>query len=73
MLKLIRIESPDLVVLNDVSALNGEDHAGDQSLSQVHQVIVVSIGHVEFARCELRVVCQINVYQSARIIDVQKL
>lgn len=33
---------------------------GQQLLSDAHQVIVVSIGHVELAGGELRIVCQIN-------------
>mmetsp|Transcript_25132 Transcript_25132/g.36944 ORF Transcript_25132/g.36944 Transcript_25132/m.36944 type:complete len:276 (+) Transcript_25132:461-1288(+) len=36
------------------------DHTRDHFLGHAHQVIVVSIRHVELARRKLRVVCQVN-------------
>ncbi len=37
---------------------------GQQGLGNVHEVVVVSIRHVELARCELRVVRKINIYSA---------
>merc|ERR1719330_1127175 len=48
------------MVLNHVTALDVENHGTDQLLSDVHEVIVICIRHVELARCELGVVCEVH-------------
>mmetsp|Transcript_13576 Transcript_13576/g.23845 ORF Transcript_13576/g.23845 Transcript_13576/m.23845 type:complete len:261 (+) Transcript_13576:993-1775(+) len=48
------------VILDLVRTLDCHHHLADHLLGHLHQVIVVSISHVELHSCELRVVCEVN-------------
>ena len=48
------------VELDDVASIDLFDHRREHILSKIHKVIVISVGHIEFASCVLRVVSLID-------------
>ena len=49
-----------LCTTNLVGSKDGHDHAGDELLCDLHQVVVVRVGHVELAGRELGVVRHVD-------------
>lgn len=59
------------MMLKDVASGELLHHLGKHILGDVHQVIIISVGHVELAGCVLRVVSLINGFVSEVFADFE--
>mmetsp|Transcript_7743 Transcript_7743/g.9319 ORF Transcript_7743/g.9319 Transcript_7743/m.9319 type:complete len:333 (-) Transcript_7743:490-1488(-) len=59
------------VILDDISAMDRLDHLREELLSEAHEVVVVSVGPIEFAGGELRVMGQIDTLVAELLADLE--
>jgi hypothetical protein len=60
-----------MVVLYFVWAVNLQDHRAKELFSELHQIIVIFVGPVEFTSRELRIVCEVDSFISELLTNFE--